>query len=110
MRKAIEVLRDLGRWLMLASIGVVIGLVLRGLEMKKQKSSEFKIVNHHILPSSRGGTNYHINIAKVENRHHVIFHMLFFNKTPVEIITYLVEYFFAGQWKYVEQSLEGSKR
>lgn len=109
MKRLTRVLRNLGNWLMLAGIGIVIGLVFRRSEMKKTKS-ETQMTDHHILPTSVGGTDHKSNIAKVENRHHEIFHMLFVNKTPDEIITYLVEYFFNGDWEWVEKALARRKQ
>jgi len=78
---------------------------------KRKKSPAAKrITNHHILPTSRGGKQHRSNIAKVANRKHEIYHMLFCNMTPVEIIVYLVDYFWAGQWNWVELALERRKK
>ncbi len=53
--------------------------------MKKQN----KLTKHHIIPRSRGGDSSFKNIAKVNHREHDLYHQLFENKTPDEIIAYL---------------------
>ena len=78
------------------------------MSKRKWYTGPKELTKHHILPSSRSGEDNENNIAMVQCKHHEIYHTLFSNKTPVEIITYLVEYFFAGQWGYVEQALEKS--
>ncbi len=45
-----------------------------------------KKTRHHILPKSRGGKNNRENIIKVERKLHSLYHMLFDNKTPNEIL------------------------
>ena len=65
---------------------------------------------HHIVPSSRGGSDDKSNIAIVGNEDHETYHALFGNKTPVEIITLLVNYYWAGQWEHVEQALDERRR
>ena len=64
---------------------------------------------HHICPSSRGGADDKSNIAIVGNEDHETYHALFSNKTPAEIIVWLADYFWAGQWEHVEQALEERK-
>jgi len=44
---------------------------------------------HHIIPRSRNGTDSPFNIAKVPIRKHELYHALFGNRTPQEIIRYL---------------------
>ena len=65
-----------------------------------------RIVRHHVVPSSRGGGDERCNIAKVEHKPHDLYHQLFENKTPDEIVAYLVKYFWKGQWHWVERSKE----
>ena len=60
---------------------------------------------HHVLPSSKGGTNNPNNIAIVDIEKHREFHRLFANKTPEETIEYLVEYFWKGNWGFVVEAL-----
>ncbi len=48
-----------------------------------------KLTRHHIIPKSRGGSSDFHNIAKVRQREHDLYHQLFANKTPPEIIAYL---------------------
>lgn len=54
---------------------------------EKQKSS------HHITPRSRKGKTTKANLATLTRRDHQVYHALFDNKTPAEIIEYLVDYF-----------------
>jgi len=65
--------------------------------------------NHHIIPSSRGGLSTLENIAKLPGRDHEFYHALFYNKTPTEIIEYLVEDCWNGQWDYVKDAYESNK-
>ena len=53
------------------------------------------ITDHHITPSSRGGKTEKNNLASVSEIDHENYHRLFGNKTPVEILDWLVNYF----WK-----------
>lgn len=70
--------------------------------MKKQKR---RVTKHHIVPRSRvGGKTKTNNIAYVREDSHNKYHHLFGNRTPEEIIAYLVEYYWAGQWKWVIKS------
>ena len=46
--------------------------------------------SHHIIPSSRGGSNNKINKVRLDIRHHQALHMLFANQTPTEQIARLL--------------------
>ena len=69
--------------------------------MCKRKRSD----RHHIRPQSRGGQDSPVNIAKVNARQHNDYHRLFGNRTPTEIIKFLVEVFWKDQWGYVDEVL-----
>lgn len=43
----------------------------------------------------------------IDKKLHEKYHTLFENKTPVEIIEFLVEYFWKNQWFWVEEALKG---
>ena len=60
---------------------------------------------HHIIPRSRGGTDFCHNIVVVNRKQHETYHKLFSNKTPEEIIKYLVETFWGCKWGYVYDAL-----
>ena len=62
------------------------------------------VSRHHIIPSSRGGDSSLENIAKTTRKPHQYYHALFSNKRPEEIVEYLVNDFWNGQWKYVERA------
>ncbi len=47
-----------------------------------------KKTKHHIIPKSRGGKGIK-NVIKVDKELHDKYHLLFGNKTPNEIITFL---------------------
>lgn len=49
--------------------------------------------SHHICPRSKKGKTTKANLATLTKRDHQVYHALFDNKTPVEIIDYLVNYF-----------------
>ena len=61
---------------------------------------------HHVNPVSRGGKNSKDNIAFVTSKSHEKYHSLFGNRTPVEILDFLVTYFWKGNKKYLYQYLE----
>lgn len=52
---------------------------------------------HHILPRSRGGSDDKSNLARVAHKEHDLYHRLFENMTPEEILSYLVNYFWKSQ-------------
>jgi len=62
----------------------------------RHKNSKHK-TKHHIIPSSRNGSNEDSNICMVEERDHQLYHQLFENKTPIEIIEYLEMTFWNGK-------------
>lgn len=64
--------------------------------VRKRKKSRKS--HHHIIPRSRGGTDRHDNISIVDVKAHQNYHNLFGNMTPEEIIDYLVNYFWEGNY------------
>jgi len=70
------------------------------------RMSENTLTKFHIIPKSLGGTGGGNNISLVPLGLHREYHNLFGLLTPPEIINYLVDYFWNGQWKYVLQSLD----
>ena len=52
---------------------------------------------HHIIPRSREGADDKCNLANVAHKQHDLYHQLFENKTPEEILEYLVSYFWKSQ-------------
>lgn len=73
---------------------------------KRTKNKKRRYTKHHITPSSRGGTGLPRNIAMVKKIPHQNYHILFGNKTPTEIIEYLVDTYWKGDWDYVRQAYE----
>lgn len=61
---------------------------------------------HHVIPSSRGGTSNLENIAGLTVKNHQTYHALFENKTPSEIVEYLVNDYWNGQWSHVYNAYE----
>lgn len=59
---------------------------------------------HHIIPISRGGRKNLENTVEVLTKEHRLYHQLFSNKKPREIIQYLVEEFWDYNWRYVRDS------
>ena len=62
------------------------------------------VSKHHIIPRSRGGNSKLENIAKINPRKHQFYHALFDNRTPEEIVNYLVKNYWNGNWQYVENA------
>jgi len=61
---------------------------------------------HHVIPDSRGGSSSLENIARVGIIQHQDYHTLFVNRTPVEIIHYLADYFWKGNYDFVREAYE----
>lgn len=61
---------------------------------------------HHIVPTSRGGGNNGNNKVEVNVELHRKFHQLFSNRTPVEIIDFLTEYFWNGDLSFIKDYLD----
>jgi len=78
----------------------------RRIDKKKSEGREF--TRHHIIPGSRGGKTTNKNIVYLDKYRHEDYHTLFDNKTPEEIINYLIDYFWRGQTIHVIDAL--SKR
>ena len=75
--------------------------------MSNKKKSLEVLTDHHITPRSRGGRGSKRNIARVPDDLHKHYHALFDNQTPPEIIKTLVNDYWNGQWKYVDQLYDG---
>ena len=62
-----------------------------------------QITIHHIIPRSRLQGKKHLdnNIVKVSHIEHDRYHQLFENKTPEEILLYLVTTFWGGNLDYI---------
>lgn len=64
--------------------------------------------HHHILPRSRGGAGGP-NISMICGGCHKYYHnsegLNFGNMTPDEIVEFLVDYYWNGQWEWVELAL-----
>jgi len=61
---------------------------------------------HHIKPRSRGGGSGRDNLVFVKGKYHERYHLLFGNRTPTEILDYLINYFWNGNKEYLHQYLE----
>lgn len=59
---------------------------------------------HHIIPVSRGGSSRLENIAGLTLKNHQNYHNLFSNRTPEEIIEYLVNDYWNQNWDYVKNA------
>lgn len=53
--------------------------------------------NHHITPRSRGGIDDKSNLARVGHSKHDLYHQLFENMTPMEILAKLSSYYWKAQ-------------
>ncbi len=82
----------------------------RKLKKKKKKIEKTRLLGkninrHHIVCKSRKGKDTVENIAYVDMFKHRKYHDLFSNKTPDEIINYLIDYFWNGQDKWVFEAI-----
>ena len=59
---------------------------------------------HHIIPRSRDGKYSLENIAVININKHRLYHTMFENKTPDEIVEHLVNYYWNGQWEHVDKA------
>jgi len=57
-----------------------------------------KKTKHHIIPRSRGGKSNRENIIRIDGKLHDLYHQLFENKTPDEVIRFLNEYFWKEEY------------
>jgi len=64
---------------------------------------------HHIIPKSRKGKSDKVNLALIRKKDHELYHALFGNKKPDEILLYLVNYFWNGQIGWLTQALLKAK-
>ena len=73
---------------------------------KRNKGLKGRPSKHHIQPRSRGGSSQLENIVVIDALRHQDYHTLFENRTPEEIVGYLVEYYWKGDWEYVRRAYE----
>lgn len=65
-----------------------------------------KLTRHHKIPRSVGGLSTKDNIVVVSHGEHDKYHQLFSNKTPIEIIHYLVTVFWGGDTSAINDYLD----
>jgi hypothetical protein len=80
------------------------------MRVAEKRNREVKIEKHHIRPASRDGSSKPKNIAYIAQKYHRLYHQLFGNLTPDEIIIILVETFWNNQWQWVDKALKRRKR
>ena len=72
--------------------------------MKKRRCGKQSVYDrHHLIPTSRGGTNHNDNQVRVKAAKHRAYHVLFGNSLPHEAIQILIE-----QWFYKDKGLKVS--
>lgn len=59
--------------------------------------------DHHIIPRSRGGSNEKGNRQMVDAALHTRYHSLFSNLLPHEIVEWMVDYFWGGNWSLLSK-------
>ena len=64
-----------------------------------------QMTKHHIICKCKGGRDYPSNIAYITREVHTYYHQLFFTLLPDQIVTYLVNHFWNGQWNWVRKAL-----
>jgi alpha-glucosidase (family GH31 glycosyl hydrolase) len=60
---------------------------------------------HHVNPRSISKDDSEQNTVYIDARRHEVYHWLFRNKTPDEIINYLIDYFWKGQTEWVFEAI-----
>jgi len=79
---------------------------MRKRRLKKKRLIDEGKNRHHIIPKSReNGTDDEDNIAIIDVLKHEKYHNLLDNRTPPEIIEYLVNYFWKGNWGFVFEAI-----
>jgi 5-methylcytosine-specific restriction endonuclease McrA len=64
---------------------------------------EHRPTRHHIIPTSRGGEDLEENIVYVPEKQHQMYHCLFGNRTPREIVEYLNRDFWNEHYTGIEK-------
>jgi len=54
---------------------------------------------HHVIPVSRGGRKRKNNIIIVDKYRHALYHILFQNQLPEEVVEQLNSEFFGGKYE-----------
>lgn len=70
---------------------------------RRKKKGRINEDRHHIIPKSRKVVKLKKNIVFVDKQKHRDYHRLFHNKTPVEIMDYLVNYFWGGRYEFLDE-------
>ncbi len=71
--------------------------------MSRKKGKKSRKSRHHIIPRSRNGSDKYENISNIDIKAHQNYHTLFGNMTPEEIIDYLVNYFWKGNYDFLKE-------
>lgn len=72
----------------------------------KHKRNRRHQSRHHIIPCSRGGCDGLENVVRLDIEKHQDYHTLFCNMVPTEILQYLTQYFWKGNYEYVREVYE----
>ena len=64
--------------------------------MKKRREKQ-NWDRHHIIPTSRGGSNNQNNILRVSRKQHQAWHLLFGNMLQDEVIMHIIYYWYQGK-------------
>lgn len=80
----------------------------------RRQRKEQGLVIHHIFPRRKrkkpARKKIENPVVAVDPKRHILYHQLFFNLPPDEAVEKLVNEFFGGQWKLVEQALARNAR
>ena len=77
---------------------------------KYNKKNKLIPSDHHIIPTSRGGSSELENIARTNKRDHQFYHALFENRIPEEIVENLVNKYWNGNWDYVRDAYNSNNK
>lgn len=81
----------------------------RSRRKRRKRTKDQSKNRHHVRPKSRCECHLKGNVVVIDKERHAEYHKLFGNMLPEEIIPYLVNYYWNGQWHWVEQALEEKK-
>ena len=71
--------------------------------MKNKRKRHTSLTKHHLIPTSRGGSNHPDNLIRVKDTKHQAYHTLFENALPHEAVKILVE-----QWFYTDKDFKAT--
>lgn len=73
---------------------------------KRRRSRDCETNIHHIIPRSRGGGEDNSNKVRIPRRIHELYHNLFSNMTPSEVLSFLENCIWDGDTSIIDDYAE----